>query len=180
MVGEPAQIASWLATNALGDKERYTYFDWRSKGESMEERVVLRVKDIAPGRLRSDLLLKDYLNVMEQYADEPLLFDTTEVMLKEVWLVYPDGHEVLFEQGCDDYNEASRRILSSSMGVGGNVLVTEYEQVNDSTMVPHDYCLMRDNPLASTFESMNEMMDRLSGFRLDYRDARKATLIIVK
>ncbi|MBQ6068081.1 MAG: CPBP family intramembrane metalloprotease [Bacteroidales bacterium] len=180
MVGEPAQIASWLATNALGDKERYTYFDWRPKGESMEERVVLRVKDIAPGRLRSDLLLKDYLNVMEQYADEPLLFDTTEVMLKEVWLVYPDGHEVLFEQGCDDYNEASRRILSSSMGVGGNVLVTEYEQVNDSTMVPHDYCLMRDNPLASTFESMNEMMDRLSGFRLDYRDARKATLIIVK
>ena len=145
-MGEPAQIASHLAT-MIPSTEQYTYFDWQSKGESLEERVVLRVTDIEQGKLRYDLLLKDYLKLVEQY-DDPLVFDTTEVMLKEVWLVYPDGREVLFEQGCEDYAKAEGRIMSGSFGTRGNMLVTEYEMVDDSTVVPHEYCLERPNPLA--------------------------------
>ena len=178
MVGEPAEIASRLATWALST-EQYTYFDWQSKGESLEERVVLRVTDIAQDTLRYDLLLKDYLKLMEQY-DDPLVFDTTEVMLKEVWLVYPDGLEVLFEQGCEDFAKAEGRVMSGSFGVRGNMLITEYEQVDDSTMVPHEYCLERPNPLADMLGSMDEMMDKVSGFKIEYRDARPATLIVIK
>ena len=178
MVGEPAEIASRLATWALST-EQYTYFDWQSKGESLEERVVLRVTDIAQDRLRYDLLLKDYLKLMEQY-DDPLVFDTTEVMLKEVWLVYPDGHEVLFEQGCEDFAKAEGRVMSGSFGTRGIMLITEYEQVDDSTMVPHVYCLERPNPLAEKLGSVDEMMDKVSGFKIEYRDARPATLIVIK
>ena len=129
---------------------------------------------------RYDLLLKDYLRLVEEYAGDPLVFDTTEVMLKEVWLVYPDGHEALFEQGCEDFSKAEGRVMSGSFGVRGNMLITEYEQVDDSTMVPHEYCLERLNPLANMLGSMEEMMDKMSGFRIEYRDARKATLIVVK
>ena len=177
LVGEPAEIASHLATWA--GREQYTYFDWQSKGESLEERVVLRVTDIKQDKLRYDLLLKDYLKLVEQY-DDPLVFDTTEVMLKEVWLVYPDGREVLFEQGCEDFAKAEGRVMSGSFGVRGNMLITEYEEVDDSTMVPHEYCLERPNPLAEMLGSMEEMMDRVSGFKIEYRDARKATLIVIK
>jgi membrane protease YdiL (CAAX protease family) len=181
LVGEPAQIASRLAGYAHL-RESYTYFDWQSKDENLEERVVFRVDDIAPGRLRYDLLLKDYLRLVEEYSGEQLVFDTTEVMLKEAWLVYPDGREVLFEEGCDDYAKAADRIMSSGFGMKGNMLITEYEEVNDSTMVPHEYCLERSNPLAEKLgmDSMNEMLDKMSGFKIEYRDARPATLIVIK
>ena len=175
LVGEPSQIATLLAPK----EEQYTYFDWQSKGESLEERVVLKVENIAQGKLRYDLLLKDYLKLMEQY-DDPLVFDTTEVMLKEVWLVYPDGREVLFEQGCDDFAKAEGRVISGSFGLRGNMLVTEYEQVDDSTMVPHEYCLERPNPMAEKIGSMDEVMDKMSGFHIEYRDARPAKLIVIK
>lgn len=181
LVGEPAQIASLLAGYAYA-RESYTYFDWQSKDENLEERVLFRVNDIVPGRLRYDLLLKDYLRLVEEYSGDQLVFDTTEVMLKEVWLVYPDGREVLFEDGCDDYDKAWGRIASSSMGVRGNMLITEYEEVNDSTMVPHEYCLLRSNPIAKKLgmDSMGEMMDKMSGFKIEYRDARPAKLIVIK
>ena len=178
LVGEPAQIASHLASHVLG-AEKYVYTDWLPKDEVLEERVVFRVDDLVPGKLRYDLLLKDYLRLVEQY-DDPLVFDTTEVMLKEVWLVYPDGHEVLFEQDCEDFARAEGRVMSGSFGTRGNMLVTEYEQVDDSTMVPHVYCLERSNPLADKLGSMEEMMDKVSGFKIEYRDARPATLIVIK
>ena len=96
--------------------------------------------------------------------------------------MYPDGREVLFEDGCDDYDKAWGRIASSSMGVRGNMLITEYEEVNDSTMVPHEYCLLRSNPIAKKLgmDSMGEMMDKMSGFKIEYRDARPAKLIVIK
>ena len=181
IVGEPAQIASHLASHVLG-AEKYVYTDWLPKDEVLEERVVFRVDDLVPGKLRYDLLLKDYLRLVEEYAGEPLVFDTTEVMLKEAWLVYPDGHEVLFEEGCDDYAKAADRIMSSSFGMRGNMLITEYEEVNDSTIVPHDYCLLNSNPLAEKLgmNSMEDMMSQLTGFKIEYRDARPATLIVIK
>ena len=181
IVGEPAQIASHLASHVPGT-EQYVYTDWLPKDEVLEERVVFRVDNLVPGKLRYDLLLKDYLRLVEEYADEPLVFDTTEVMLKEAWLVYPDGREVLFEEGCDDYAKAADRIMSSSFGMRGNMLITEYEEVNDSTMVPHDYCLLNSNPLAEKLgmNSMEDMMSQLTGFKIEYRDARPATLIVIK
>ena len=179
IVGEPAQIASHLASHVPG-AEKYVYTDWLPKDEVLEERVVFRVDNLVPGKLRYDLLLKDYLRLVEEYAGEPLVFDTTEVMLKEAWLVYPDGHEVLFEQGCEDFAKAEGRIMSGGFGVRGNMLITEYEEVDDSTMVPHEYCLERPNPLTDMLGSMDEMMDKVSGFRIEYRDARPATLIVIK
>ena len=181
LVGDPAQIAACLAGQV--NKEPYTYLDWESKGESLEERVVFKVFNIAsPGAPDYVKLLKDYLVLAEKYGGEPLVFDTTEVMLKEAWLVYPDGHEVLFEEGCDDYAKAADRIMSSSFGMRGNMLITEYEEVNDSTIVPHDYCLLNSNPLAEKLgmDSMEDMMSQLTGFKIEYRDARPATLIVIK
>ena len=179
IVGEPAQIASHLASHVPG-AEKYVYTDWLPKDEVLEERVVFRVDNLVPGKLRYDLLLKDYLRLVEEYAGDPLVFDTTEVMLKEVWLVYPDGHEVLFEQDCEDFAKAEGRVMSGSFGVRGYMLITEYEQVDDSTMAPHTYCLERPNPLADKLGSMEEVMDKVSGFKIEYRDARPAKLIVIK
>lgn len=179
MVGEPAQIASYLTSQVI--KEPHTYLDWESKGESLEERVVFKVSNIAaPGAPDYVKLLKDYLVLAEKYGDEPLVFDTTEVMLKSIWLVYPDGREVRLEEGCEDFAKADQRIMSGSMGFRGNMRITEYELVEDSVMVPVEYCIERPNPLAKAMGSMDEMMDKLSGFRIEYRDARKATLITVR
>ena len=162
-------------------KEPHTYLDWESKGESLEERVVFKVSNIAaPGAPDYVKLLKDYLVLAEKYGDEPLVFDTTEVMLKSIWLVYPDGREVRLEEGCEDFAKADQRIMSGSMGFRGNMRITEYELVEDSVMVPVEYCIERPNPLAKAMGSMDEMMDKLSGFRIEYRDARKATLITVR
>lgn len=180
LVGEPSEIASCLAVYC-SDTEPSTYFDWESEGESLEERVVFNVGDIAaPGALNHDKLLKDYLVLAEKYRDKPLVFDTAEVMLKSIWLIYPDGREVMLEEGCEDFAKADQRIMSGSMGFRGNMRITEYEMTEDSVMVGREYCIVRSNPLAKTMASMNEMMDNLSGFRIEYRDARKATLITVR
>ena len=180
LVGEPSAIASSLAM--YGSKRMpYTYLDWESAGESLEERVVFRVSDIAaPGVPDYDKLLKDYLVLAEKYTGEPLVFDTTEVMLKTIWLVYPDGREVMLEAGCEDFDKANNRILSSRMGLKGNMRITEYELTEDSTMVAREYCIERPNPLAENMSSMDEMMNKLSGFCIEYRDARKASLVTVR
>ena len=179
LVGEPAQIAACLAGQV--NKEPYTYLDWEPKGESLEERVEFKVSNIAaPGAPDYVKLLKDYLVLAEKYGDEPLVFDTTEVMLKSIWLVYPDGREVRLVEGCEDFAKADQRIMSGSMGFRGNMRITEYELVEDSVMVPVEYCIERPNPLAKVMGSTDEMMDKLSGFRIEYRDARKAPLITVR
>ena len=179
LVGEPAQIAACLAGQV--NKEPYTYLDWEPKGESLEERVVFKVFNIAsPGAPDYVKLLNDYLVLAETYGDEPLVFDTTEVMLKSIWLVYPDGREVRLVEGCEDFAKADQRIMSGSMGFRGNMRISKYELVEDSVMVPVEYCIERPNPLAKAMGSMDEMMDKLSGFRIEYRDARKATLITVR
>lgn len=179
LAGEPAEIACQLARQ-LPDNPRYTYFDWQPKGDRLEERVLFRVNDIVPGTLRYDMLLKEYLNLAETFCDEPLVFDTTEVMLKSIWLIYDDGREVMLTQDCEDFYAAVSRIQSSNPGFRSDMRVTEYEMTQDSVPLPYEYCIERDSPLNAAMGSVNEMMDKLSGFRIEYRDAKPATLIVIK
>ena len=180
MMGEPAEIAADLFARRGG--EEGVYYDWKGKGESLEERVVLRGEGCEPGIFASQysLLCKDYLALVEKYTGEPLVFDTTEIMLSEIWLIYNDGREVLLDDNCEDRFAAQERVLSSgTMGVRGNRIIQETEMLDDSSFVTHYYCLQRPNPLAAQLSSLNSMMDNMSGYRIDYRDGKKAKLVVI-
>ena len=177
LVGEPAELAT-LLTSGEG-----VYYDWKSKNESLEDRVVFRVEGMLPGTLASqrERLFTDYLKLVEAYTGNPLVFDTTEVMLKEIWLVYADGREELLGDSCEDRIAAMERVMSNNRyGLRGNTIYQNSEMLEDSIMVTRYYCLLRSNPIADQFNSLNEMQDKMAGFKIDYRDAKKATMVVVR
>lgn len=176
LVGEPAEIASKIA--AQTQVLRNIYFDWESQNKSLEERVVMKV-DSSAKDYSFETLLEDYQKLVKNYRDEPLVFDTTEFMLKEVWLVYKDGREELYDGLGENALEVEMRVMSSVGGLKGNVLYTEYEP-GDTAMTPKVYCRQVKNPLEDYTAQMESIMDAMYDYKIEYRDARKATLITIK
>ena len=180
MVGEPAEIARMIASQRMGIPAD-VLFDWKAKEESLEERIVLRVNDIKKEVYSCDDLYDHYMSQIACYLDEPLRMDTTEVMLKEIWLVYDDGHEELLTDTCAHFNDVYSRLMSNPYGIRGNEIVMLSEEVNDSTVAFHYYCRLNENALQKEVDKMNAAMDKLKhvDYHLDYRDGRKVTYITI-
>lgn len=180
LVGEPAEIASMIASQRMGIPAD-VLFDWKAKEESLEERIVLRVNDIKKEVYSCDDLYDHYMSQIACYLDEPLRMDTTEVMLKEIWLVYDDGHEELLTDSCEHFNDVFSRLMSNPFGIRGNAIVMLSEEVNDSTVAFHYYCRLNENALQKEVDKMNAAMDKLrhTDYHLDYRDGRKVTYITI-
>lgn len=180
LVGEPAEIASMIASQRMGIPAD-VLFDWKAKEESLEERIVLRVNDIKKEVYSCDDLYDHYMSQIACYLDEPLRMDTTEVMLKEIWLVYDDGHEELLTDTCAHFNDVYSRLMSNPYGIRGNEIVMLSEEVNDSTVAFHYYCRLNENALQKEVDKMNAAMDKLKhvDYHLDYRDGRKVTYITI-
>ena len=180
LVGEPAEIARMIASQRMGIPAD-VLFDWKAKEESLEERIVLRVNDIKKEVYSCDDLYDHYMSQIACYLDEPLRMDTTEVMLKEIWLVYDDGHEELLTDSCEHFNDVYSRLMSNPYGIRGNEIVMLSEEVNDSTVAFHYYCRLNENALQKEVDKMNAAMDKLrhTDYHLDYRDGRKVTYITI-
>lgn len=180
LVGEPAEIASMIASQRMGIPAD-VLFDWKAKEESLEERIVLRVNDIKKEVYSCDDLYDHYMSQIACYLDEPLRMDTTEVMLKEIWLVYDDGHEELLTDSCAHFNDVFSRLTTNPYGIRGNEIVMLSEEVNDSTLAFHYYCRLNENALQKEVDKMNAAMDKLKhiDYHLDYRDGRKVTYITI-
>jgi hypothetical protein len=180
LVGEPAEIASMIASQRMGIPAD-VLFDWKAKEESLEERIVLRVNDIKKEVYSCDDLYDHYMSQIACYLDEPLRMDTTEVMLKEIWLVYDDGHEELLTDSCEHFNDVYSRLMSNPYGIRGNEIVMLSEEVNDSTVAFHYYCRLNENALQKEVDKLNAAMDKLKhvDYHLDYRDGRKVTYITI-
>lgn len=180
LVGEPAEIAKMIASQRMGIPAD-VLFDWKAKDESLEERIVLRVNDIKKEVYSCDDLYDHYMSQIACYLDEPLRMDTTEVMLKEIWLVYDDGHEELLTDTCAHFNDVYSRLMSNPYGIRGNEIVMLSEEVNDSTVAFHYYCRLNENALQKEVDKMNAAMDKLKhvDYHLDYRDGRKVTYITI-
>ena len=180
LVGEPAEIARMIASQRMGIPAD-VLFDWKAKEESLEERIVLRVNDIKKEVYSCDDLYDHYMSQIACYLDEPLRMDTTEVMLKEIWLVYDDGHEELLTDSCEHFNDVYSRLMSNPYGIRGNEIVMLSEEVNDSTVAFHYYCRLNENALQKELDKMNAAMDKLKhvDYHLDYRDGRKVTYITI-
>ena len=180
LVGEPAEIARMIASQRMGIPAD-VLFDWKAKEESLEERIVLRVNDIKKEVYSCDDLYDHYMSQIACYLDEPLRMDTTEVMLKEIWLVYDDGHEELLTDTCAHFNDVYSRLMSNPFGIRGNEIVMLSEEVNDSTVAFHYYCRLNENALQKEVDKMNAAMDKLKhvDYHLDYRDGRKVTYITI-
>lgn len=180
LVGEPAEIAKMIASQRMGIPAD-VLFDWKAKEESLEERIVLRVNDIKKEVYSCDDLYDHYMSQIACYLDEPLRMDTTEVMLKEIWLVYDDGHEELLTDTCAHFNDVFSRLSTNPYGIRGHVVVMLSEEVNDSTVAFHYYCRLNENALQKEVDKMNAAMDKLKhvDYHLDYRDGRKVTYITI-
>ena len=180
LVGEPAEIAKMIASQRMGIPAD-VLFDWKAKDESLEERIVLRVNDIKKEVYSCDDLYDHYMSQIACYLDEPLRMDTTEVMLKEIWLVYDDGHEELLTDTCAHFNDVYSRLMSNPYGIRGNAIVMLSEEVNDSTVAFHYYCRLNENALQKEVDKLNAAMDKLKhvDYHLDYRDGRKVTYITI-
>ncbi len=180
LVGEPAEIASMIASQRMGIPAD-VLFDWKAKEESLEERIVLRVNDIKKEVYSCDDLYDHYMSQIACYLDEPLRMDTTEVMLKEIWLVYDDGHEELLTDTCAHFNDVFSRLSTNPYGIRVHEVVMLSEEVNDSTVAFHYYCRLNENALQKEVDKMNAAMDKLKhvDYHLDYRDGRKVTYITI-
>lgn len=176
LVGEPAELAAKIAGQTKTPKD--VYFDWTSQGVGLEERVVLRV-DSSTKHYSFETLLEDYGKLVKNYRDDPLVFDTTEFMLKEIWLVYKDGREVLYDGVGEESWEVTRRVTMNNGEMKGNVIYTDYE-VSDTGLVNKVYCRLVENPLASYYSKLDDVMDAMYDYRIEYRDAHKAKLITIK
>lgn len=179
LVGEPAQIAMRLAE--MADTTPKVYYDWKSKDESMEERVVYHVSYAQPQMPDYKALLTSFLESAKKYADdEGMTFDTTSTYLKEVWLVYDDGTEALLTPENKDASKAIDRVINNSYSVHANRLIEEYVVQPDSSIGIKYYCLEQYSPMKEQLSAVSTVMDGMYGFRIELRDAVEVKLITIK
>lgn len=176
-VGEPQEIAARLLsldTNiAFHSPIRYEFLA-HPKNESVEERMVWTVKfDTAqfPDFHRLlPLFLKDY----EAFAKEKLTFDTTDVEMEEVWMVYDDGREQVVTDSCDDFTDVLMRLYDTKLGMKSYNVLSQIDS-------PVLYSYPVSNPMSDKLSAIEEARDALYGYRLDFRPSgKKFKLVTIK
>lgn len=177
MVGEPAEIAAKLASLGTQDDAQY---DWVPEGQSLEERVMLKVKFDTPRKPDFSQLFHQYVDMVCGPMEKSCHIATDTVMLKEVWLKYADGHEELMSMDCKDMGMAWTRLCSNSLGIRGNSIIQEFEMAEDSTLVNKFYCLERSNPILDMLHGYDAALDDMLGFKIELRDAKPVQLTTIK
>lgn len=177
MVGEPAEIAARLAS--LGSQDGVQY-DWEPEGQSMEERVMLKVKYDIARKPDFGQLFHQFLDMVCGPMEKSCHISTDTVMLKEVWLKYTDGREELMSMECEDMASAWMRVCSNSMNIRGNSIIEEIEPAEDSTMVHKFYCLERTNAILDMLRGFDAAMDEIYGYSIEMRDAKPVQLTTIK
>lgn len=185
LVGEPAELAYKMCLRC--DLSNDVYYDWVSAGTSLDERVKYQVT-LNPGTLFDMCeLLSTYLKDIEDFQDKPLTFDTTRVMLKTVWLVFDDGHEESYDESSMQ-SSASMRLMQDINGKAVEFSIA-IEDCNGNPKVGDDggiqwqtYVLPKAHPapVPDIMAKMQRSLDKIYGYRLEYRDDHEVTLITIK
>lgn len=188
-MGEPSEIAVRILQDIKifdnGDFSAEPYYDWVSRNESIEDRLIYQV-NFDPGtpytyRQILECFLKDY----EAFGEEPLAFDTTEAELQEVNLVYLYDNSVVNVNSEDvrnyDFTCAMNRVTESSLCRTTDLFVPYAAE--EDTLVRH-YALPTTREKSVLLEQMDKYaaaMDVVYGFRLEYvPTGKKVKLITVK
>ena len=90
-VGEPSEIAVQLLNNVKDDDEYGLsdfYYDWLSKNEDIEERVVYTLRHTDGYCPSPQQVLANFLKDYEAYNEDAFVFDTTDATLMDVYLIY--------------------------------------------------------------------------------------------
>lgn len=175
MVGEPAEVAVRLAEKQ--GAAQFTYFDWRPEGENLEERIVYSAEYSLPRPVEYALLLQDYCKAAADYRGRPLEFDTAAVALLEPWLVFDDGREERLTLESEVYESAVHELAAYS----GAEFFTENVLQPDSTAESQIYTLpLKDTPESQSLKWVKRLLERLYGYRLTFKEGRRAVLITVK
>lgn len=180
VVAEPAELVCRLAEKAHTSDEVVLY-DWESRNEGFEERVVLRVSEVNPSTIHNmeDLMQHCVYDLNFYLDDSPLVFDTAEVMLKEVWIVYNDGREEPLTDSCKNFSEVASQILHDQ----SNVLQMLSEVVSDSAVQMKYYCRKKQTGPLAEISSLRSLVREKKGaydYRIDYRDGRKVKCVTVR
>lgn len=177
-VEEPQEIAALLLTLdtniAFHSPVRYEFLA-HPKNENVEERMVWTVKfDTAqyPDFHRLlPLFLKDY----EAFAKEKLTFDTADVEMEEVWIVYDDGREELATDTSVNYSDVWVRLNNTKLGMKSHHPMRSF--YDDPVL----YCYPNTNLANDILSAAEQVWDTYYGFRLDFRPSgKKFKLVTIK
>lgn len=189
MVGEPAEIVAMMLgdiKNFDGDFSGEPYYDWVSRNENMEERVVYTVHESGDERPSIQQLLECFLKDYEAFAERAMTFDTTEAELQDINLAYQVlGDTMNINQlgysRTYDFDRAVNRITETRFGRTSNLFVP-YAGEEDDTVFYYALPTTRGQTiLTEMLEPYNETMDKLYGFSILYAPTgKKVKLITVK
>lgn len=178
LVGEPAEIAYHLfnqCNNSVG-----VFFDWEPECINLDDRVKYQVTRHSEGEVDMNQLLAIYCKDVEQFRGKPFLFDTTRVMTKTVWLVYADGHEESIDETTNQHNAFSR-LHKDINGKAIEFCEPVFEE-DGSISTLTTYILPKAHPKQTQerITKLQSSLDKIYGFRLEYRDDHEVTLITIK
>ncbi len=180
LVGEPAELAYMLATGTYYDS-RDLFFDWKSKGESLEERVRYTIDITSPVSYDPQALFDNFMADAAKYYEEPLQMDTTETTLWSIYLVYPDTTLNILDANEMDYYTAYERVFSTTAGDGNLIVWSDAVTEADTTdPVMQLLCIRKSNTLADLMQTYRGITDKIYGYSIEYRPERQATLITFK
>lgn len=177
-VGEPAEIAAQLLSDSKifdTDFSAGIYYDWISRSESMEDRIVYRVnyeEDQPTIHQILECFLKDY----EALSEKPLRFDTTEAELQNIDLVYiQDDSRVNInsEEAENDFSDAITGVTTGMMGRTTRLFVP-YAGENDTVFY---YALPSTRP-ESVMAKYDQFSTLAKGFQLEYTPTGKKVKLI--
>lgn len=173
LVGEPAEIAYLLhgfacATGTCND--RYIY-DWQCNQSRLENRQVLTIDFDSAVVPNFNTLLADYRKAVN------LHYDTVDVNVCSIWLLYPEGGAQPLEDREDAWVIYSK-IAHATLGVRSNVIWREETYNPDKGDSEWRYwCVPYTNRLVDEIFALDGSLD---GCKLDFRVDHKAQMIIAK
>lgn len=176
-VGEPQEIAARLLsldTNIAFHTPSCYEFLAQPKNESVEERMVWTVKFDTAQYPDFHRLLPMFLKDYEAFAKERLIFDTADVEMEEVWMVYDDGREQMVTDSCDGFADVLMRLYDTKLGMKSHNVLLQIDS-------PVLYSYPVSNSMSDKLSAIEETRDALYGYRLDFRPCgKKFKLVTIK
>lgn len=169
-VDEPQEIAARLLsldTNIAFHSLDHYEFLAMPKNEELEERVVWTVKFDTAQYPDFHRLLPMFIKDYEAFAKEKLIFDTADVEMEEVWMVYDDGREEQVTDSSDNLTEVWIRMHDTKLGMRSH---------NPISIVGDDpalYAYPVSNNTHDMLSATEQVRNALYGYSLDFRPSGK-------
>lgn len=180
LVGEPAEIACYMFE--LLEHGTDVFFDWESETVNLDDRVKYQVTRHTDGELDISKLAASFCKNAEQFRGKPFSVDTARVMVKTIWLVYEDGYEEPIDEATTtNRNVAFSRLFQDINGKAINFCEPTFDEDCNLSAITN-YVLPKAHP-AQTQPMMTKLqssLDKIYGFRLEYRDDHEVTLITIR